>query len=267
MDVLSFFSFLRRGTHARDGQPAASAPCVPDGICVYAIGDIHGQRAALDAMLARIDDDARTRQQAGLRPILVFLGDYVDRGLDSCGVLDRLCAGPLRGIECRFLLGNHEAAMLDFLKDPVRAAEWLSYGGAEALGSYGIRASVGVRDSARCRGLRDALAERLPDEHLRFLQALEPMVVIGDYAFVHAGIRPRRALARQRTDEIITIREPFLSWPHRHEKVIVHGHTIVERPEVTRNRIGIDTGAYATGVLTALVLCGDTQSFIQVRSL
>lgn len=240
------------------------APSVPDGVCAYAIGDIHGERKVLDSMLAAIAGDAERRRGDGLGVVAVFLGDYIDRGMDSCGVLDRLCREPLPGVECHFLLGNHEAAMLDFIEDPVRASEWLNYGGAEALGSYGIRASVGTSAPSRCKALRDSLLERLPDEHLAFLKALKPMVVLGDYAFVHAGVRPGRPLARQRTDDLLTIREPFLSWLRPHEKMIVHGHTVTQSPEVTATRIGIDTGAYATGVLTALVLCGAGRSFIQV---
>lgn len=254
------------GRSPNRGNDGRREPSAPEGTCVYAVGDIHGERKALDRMLAAIAADAERQRANGLEPAVVFLGDYIDRGTDSCGVLDRLCRDPLAGVPCRFLLGNHEAAMLDFIGDPVRASEWLNYGGAEALGSYGIRASVGTSDPARCRALRDALMERLPDEHLAFLKALEPMVVLGDYAFVHAGIRPGRPLARQRTDDLLTIREPFLSWPHPHEKTIVHGHTITRSPEVTAARIGIDTGAYATGTLTALALCGTARSFIQVTA-
>lgn len=239
-----------------------AASRIPKGLCVYAVGDVHGQCRELDRLLATIEADAaRRRDESGAEPLVVFLGDYVDRGPDSRGVLDRLCDLDARldagtGIACRFLTGNHEAAMLAFLDEPAANTEWLAYGGVETLGSYGVRASVGTTDAARCRALRDALAESLPDGHRRFLKELEPMVVLGDYAFVHAGIRPGLPLDRQCREDLLWIREPFLSSPRRHEKVIVHGHTVVERLEIRHNRIAVDTGAYATGVLTALVLDG-----------
>lgn len=260
---------LLRDFFAPDASAAGSPPEVPAGLCVYAVGDVHGQRRELERLVALIAADAgHMRAQSGLEAQVVFLGDYVDRGPDSSGVLDVLCGlqarfGADTGIACRFLAGNHEAAMLDFLKEPAAGAPWLSYGGAETLASYGVRASVGTTDAARCRALRDALEERLPDEHRRFLNGLEPMAVLGDYAFVHAGIRPGQPLDRQRPQDLLWIREPFLSWRKRHEKVIVHGHTVVDDPEFLHNRIGIDTGAYATGILTALVLHGSVQRVVQ----
>ena len=244
-------------------------PQAPVGLCVYAVGDVHGQCRELERLLALVAADAaRQCAESGLEPLIVFLGDYVDRGPNSRGVLDLLCELETRfdagtGIACRFLAGNHEAAMLDFLKEPAAGAEWLSFGGAETLASYGVRASVGTTDPVRCRALRDALDERLPDEHRRFLTALEPMVVLGDYAFVHAGIRPGQPLQRQRPQDLLWIREPFLSSSKRHEKVIVHGHTVVDEPEFLPNRIAVDTGAYATGILTALALHGAAQRVVQ----
>lgn len=245
--------------------PTDAAPTMAEGVRLYAVGDIHGELALLDRLLSIIAEDMAGR--SGRRAVLVFLGDYIDRGPDSRGVLDRLANGPLptplSGAETRFLAGNHEAAMLDFLTDPVNNAHWLDFGGAEALSSYGVRASVGVRERARLRDLRDRLIDRLPDAHLRFLGSLENWASYGDYAFVHAGIKPGRALSRQRRDDLLWLREPFLSSPLRHEKVIVHGHTIVETAEIHPNRIAVDTGAYATGVLTAVALDGTARSFLQ----
>lgn len=241
--------------------PVAAAPMMADGLRLYAIGDIHGELALLDRLLAMIARDAAQRPDR--RVVLVFLGDYIDRGPDSRGVLDRLIDGPLPDAQARFLAGNHEAAMLDFLADPTANAHWLDFGGAEALASYGVRASVGVRERGRLKSLRDQLDDRLPDAHRRFLNNLESLASYGDYAFVHAGVKPGRALNRQRRDDMLWLREPFLSSPLRHEKVIVHGHTIVETPEIHPNRIAVDTGAYATGVLTAVVLDGVERSFLQ----
>jgi serine/threonine protein phosphatase 1 len=251
-----------RALFGRPSQhPPSTAPAVPDGLCVYAIGDIHGELETLNRLLEMIDQDRLRRSH--LRPLLVFLGDYVDRGPNSRGVIERLSSGPLPGVECRFLLGNHEEAMLAFLEDPTGNAEWLRFGGAETLASYGVPPSVGVTGRARCEALRDALAAGLPEPHLAFLRGLEKIIAIGDYAFVHAGIAPGRRLARQRPEDLLWIRAPFLSSNLRHERVIVHGHTVVDAPEILFNRIGIDTGAYATGVLTGLALSDTRQDIIQ----
>ncbi|WP_431860977.1 metallophosphoesterase family protein [Azospirillum sp.] len=230
------------------------------------MGDIHGQRRALEELLDRIGEDAVHARAAGLTTEIVFLGDYIDRGDESCPVLERLCGTVLDGVSCRFLMGNHEAVLLDFLNQPAAAADWLDYGGVETLASYGVRASLGIRERARCEAVRDRFLENLPDHHRGFLDSLETMVVAGDYVFVHAGIRPGRRLDRQRASDLLWIREPFLSDRRPHEKVVVHGHTMVAEPEMRGNRIGIDTGAYATGVLTALVLEEDRQCLIQARA-
>lgn len=268
-------SFLRTSLKFVTGHgmphPPCPAACVPAGLCVYAVGDVHGHSRALDRLLDRIGEDFAAVRTSGeddggiTRALIVFLGDYVDRGPDSRGVLDRLCAlAAGGGLPCRFLLGNHEAAMLDFLQNPAAAAEWLGYGGVETLGSYGIRASVGTTDPVRCRALRDDLLSRLPDEHLTFLKGLESLVLLGDYAFVHAGVRPGVPLDRQRTEDLLWMREPFLSSRRHHGKIVVHGHTVVDQPQFLPNRIAVDTGAYATGILTSLALHGTAQRTLNV---
>ena len=257
--LLGFTSLIRSGSP----RPTGPEPSVPAGVRVYAIGDIHGERRLLEMLLERIAEDVASVRTPGARPLLVFLGDYVDRGHDSRGTIERLCARPLPGIDCRFLAGNHEQAMMDFLRKPEACAEWLRFGGTETLASYGIRVFAGS-GPAHLRVLRDRLTERLPEPHLRFLSTLEPSLVVGDYLFVHAGIRPGRRLDRQKLDDLLWIREPFLSSTRRHERIVVHGHTVVERPELLPNRIGIDTGAYATGVLTALVLEDERRDILQV---
>lgn len=241
-------------------------PRIPDGLRLYAVGDIHGHRRALDDLLDRIGEDAASARAAGLEVAVVFLGDYVDRGDDSRAVVERLCGTVLDGVSCHFLMGNHEAVLLDFLKQPASAADWLDYGGIETLASYGVRASAGIRERARCEDLRARFLEALPDHHRLFLDSLKPMAVFGDYAFVHAGIRPGRPVDRQKPGDLLWIREPFLSDARPHGKIIVHGHTMVDEPEFRPNRIGIDTGAYVTGVLTALVLEEDRQCLIQART-
>lgn len=266
-------SFLQRVLGTLHGKAAGDVPLpsAPEGLCVYAVGDIHGEHRCLERLLAAIAADAeRCRTEEGLQPLIVFLGDYVDRGPDSRGVVEQLLtmaasSSAGTGPSCRFLLGNHEAAMLNFLRDPPAAAEWLSFGGVETLASYGVRASAGTTDPARCRALRAALEDRMPVAHRLFLDSLEAMVTLGDYVFVHAGIRPGVALDRQKVEDLLWIREPFLSSQRWHGKMVVHGHTVTDRPQILPNRIGLDTGAYATGLLTAMALHGSNGRVIQAR--
>lgn len=242
--------------------PAVTPPRAPDGMTIYAIGDVHGERVLLERLLDLLRRDADGRPEA---PVAVFLGDYVDRGPDSRGVLELLCADPLPGMAVRRLLGNHEQAMLDFLEAPQSGAGWLDFGGIACLDSYGVRLQPGSRDPARLIAWRDELQSSMPAAHLALLMSLERWVVYGDYVFVHAGIRPGTPLAEQALADLLWIREPFLDWPDPHEKVVVHGHSIRPVPQRLPNRIGIDTGAYATGVLTAVALTGEQVRFLQVR--
>lgn len=230
---------------------------------MYAVGDVHGERILLESLLDMIRRDAAGPGTADAVSI-VFLGDYVDRGPDSSGVLDLLLGRPLAGAEHRFLLGNHEQVMLDFLRDPEAAAGWLEFGGLMTADSYGLRFPHPVGAAARA-AFRDALVAAIPPAHRAFLEGLETMAVYGDYAFAHAGVHPRRALADQRPADLLWIREPFLGWTGPLEKRIVHGHTVRPAPEVLPNRIGIDTGAYASGVLTAVALSGSDVRVIQAR--
>ncbi|WP_235720818.1 metallophosphoesterase [Magnetospirillum molischianum] len=229
---------------------------------MYAIGDVHGEAELLARMLTRIAEDARDYPDCV--PLVVGMGDYVDRGPDSRGVLECLSKPLPHGLHSHMLLGNHEQAMLDFLDDPAKGALWLGFGGVETLASYGVRASFGATDPGRCRRLRDEALSLIPPHHLVFLRSLEPMLVLGDYVFVHAGIRPGRALRRQVREDLTTIRAAFLQSKRQHEKVVVHGHTIVDSPESLHNRVAIDTGAYASGILTALALKDGVRRFIQV---
>lgn len=235
---------------------------VPAGQLIYAIGDIHGERVLLERLLHRLGQDMAD-QAAGRTVSVVFLGDYIDRGPDSRGVLDILCADPLPGAAALFLRGNHEQAMLDFLTVPAEAQEWLRFGGAETLASYGVLATAGTSDPVRLKSVADALATRLPPRHLAFLQQTELMLTIGDYVFVHAGIDPALPLDQQRPDDLLWIREGFIDQPPRGRHVVVHGHTIVDEPVLQGGRIAIDTGAYATGRLTAVALCDGERRILQ----
>lgn len=231
------------------------APASTGGRLVYAVGDVHGRYDRLAELLALIARDSDARAPAAA-PVLVFLGDYVDRGPDSARVLSTLVW--LRrhgGFEVHALMGNHERAMLDFLADPVATKVWMRWGGDATLASYGVAAPGEDAPDADFARARDDLLDQLPVAHLRLLEALAPIATIGDYAFVHAGIRPGVPLRRQEEADLLWIREEFLDDEQRHEKVIVHGHTWVDAEPVLRpNRIGVDTGAYSTGVLTAVRL-------------
>ncbi|MGD9539196.1 MAG: metallophosphoesterase family protein [Alphaproteobacteria bacterium] len=239
------------------GRPARTAP----GNRVYAIGDIHGRLDLLEALVEAIEADAR-RGDAGAQT-LVLLGDYIDRGPCSAGVLDWIIDRRFEAIRLVALLGNHEASLLRFLSgDTSIGPSWLYYGGHATLESYGIHAARHEDRPAAIERLRAALRERLPARHLALLEALQPSHVNGDYLFVHAGVRPGVSLASQRREDLIWIRDEFLHSRRDHGKVIVHGHTIAPEPEICANRIGIDTGAFATDRLSCVVLEDASQRFL-----
>ncbi|WP_159996034.1 metallophosphoesterase [Roseomonas sp. 18066] len=218
---------------------------LPEGLRVYAIGDVHGCAGRLLALHAAIAADWAARPAA--RCALVHLGDYVDRGPDSAAVIEALCGpGPLPAAERIDLRGNHEAMMLAALQDgPGSVAEdiWLWNGGDATLTSYGLAASGPSTGHPV-----------LPGHHRAFLEGLRLSWQAGDFLFVHAGIDPRKPIAAQRPQDLLWIREPFLSWPRALPAIVVHGHTASRAPELRANRIGIDTGAVAGGPLTCLVL-------------
>lgn len=248
----------------RERHPAPSAART-DGRPLYAIGDVHGCYDLLHAMLAEIGRDAAERHP-GVTPLLILIGDYVDRGPDSAKVLAAL-AWLMRSsaIETRLLEGNHEAVMRKFLDTPEEQGDWLAFGGQETLESYGIAVPDGAAgDAASLRELRDALCDRMPLSHHMILQRLELMVEVGDYAFVHAGVTPGVPLDQQTPHDLLWIREKFLSHSRPAAKIIVHGHTWVDdQPEILPHRIGLDTGAYETGVLTAVRIADDEIEVIQ----
>lgn len=233
---------------------------VPPGVRVYAVGDIHGRADLLRRLIGLVAADADAAPR--LQPYLIFLGDYVDRGPDSREVIDLLIGGLPRHFGAVFLKGNHEDALLRFLEAPATGAHWLSYGGDATLRSYGVPLPAEGTAEQQLTALRDRLARRLPPRHRAFLEHLRLCVSIGDYFFVHAGVRPGIPLDSQDAEDLMWIRDPFLAARTDHGKVVVHGHTIVEEPEERPNRIGIDTGAYATGRLTCLVLEGETRRFL-----
>jgi serine/threonine protein phosphatase 1 len=217
---------------------------------LYAIGDVHGRADLLDRVLASIDADRAAHPAA--RTVEVFLGDYIDRGPQSRQVLDRLIArGQVQEIVC--LKGNHETYVAGVLSDPAILREWRLYGGFETLLSYGVVPTLNL-DADEQAKLSEAFGRALPDSHRRFLDGLETSFTCGDFFFTHAGVRPGIPLAKQREQDLLWIREDFLLCNDDFGKVVVHGHTPVREPDIRPNRINIDTGAYATGQLTCLVL-------------
>jgi serine/threonine protein phosphatase 1 len=225
---------------------------LPAGTLVYAIGDIHGRADLLAELHRRIAADAAERPAQ--RRSVVYLGDYVDRGPDSRAVIATLLEAPLDGFEATHLIGNHEDFLLRFLEDESAADAWLPNGGDATLASYGVDPWMRAADGGAALEMQRAFQRRLPARHLAFLRALSLCHQIGSYYFVHAGIRPGTALDAQRREDMLWIRDVFLDSKADHGAVVVHGHSIRRRPERRDNRIGVDTGAYASGTLTALVL-------------
>jgi serine/threonine protein phosphatase 1 len=230
----------------------------PPGTRLYVVADIHGYLDCLTRLHRLIETDAAAAGAA--RNVVTYVGDYVDRGPDSKGVVDLLLNRPLPGFESIFLKGNHEAAMLEFLDGAEPRMDWLRFGGVETLESYGVSAP---RRLAEIPAAQRALSARLPPDHLQFYRALGLARIEGDFLIVHAGIRPGVPLDRQAEDDLIWIREPFLSSGKDFGKIVVHGHTIDKRPQVRPNRIGIDTGVYRYGRLTCAVLEAGRLGFLQ----
>ena len=247
-------------TFGRDDVPAD--PVQPEaGVRIYVVGDIHGRADLLSLLHQQLARDAASAP-SGIRCRVVYLGDYVDRGPDSRAVIDILTAPPALPLEQVFLRGNHDDLMLRYLEDPLVGPDWLPIGGDATLLSYGVRVDTRLPVGRRHVLASAALRESLPPEHLDFLQSLELMHVSGGYIFVHAGIRPGVPLDEQNPMDLMWIRKPFLEGRGPADYVVVHGHSMSSEPDVQRHRIGIDTGAYATGRLTCLVLEGETRRFL-----
>ena len=234
-------------------------PQVPDAVRVYAIGDVHGRRDLLDRLLLDIDADLARRPIA--QPVVVLLGDYIDRGPDSASVIERLiaCRG---GYELVCLKGNHESLLLQFLDDPRHLAAWVRFGGLNTLLSYGLGQSLNKWTGKNSELIAEEFSRALPQSHRLFLSGLSSSFACGDYFFVHAGVRAGVPLDQQSEHDLLWIREDFLLHEDFFEKIVVHGHTPVAEPQVMPNRINIDTGAYATGRLTCLVLEGERCQFL-----
>lgn len=241
------------------GRPS-SGPRGPRGQRAYVIGDVHGCLDLLERLLSRIEAEIRERPKP--RTSIVFLGDLIDRGPASAQVIERLRTYSPPGATTHFVMGNHEEVMLRVLSGEASLVHsWLRFGGAETLRSYGVepRQLAGMEAADLIAHLQSAV----PAEHVEFLESFADSISFGGYLFVHAGIRPGIDLAEQAQSDLRWIREPFLDDPTDHGFVVVHGHTISNSVEVAPNRIGIDTGAFCTGTLTALAIEGSKRWLLQ----
>lgn len=257
-------SGVRQG---RSGRPVAGLKKrVACSRLVYAVGDVHGRLDLLNALISEIRKDWRDTASDD-RPLIVFLGDLIDRGPHSAECVSRVIALAHEDwCDLVALKGNHEEALLLYIDDRDVGRQWLPYGGAQTLESYGVNVMISAGGGG-FKGLHQAFLERLPQSHRTFYAGLPTMYRQDDYLFVHAGVRPGVALDCQTDRDLMWIREPFLSTAEPlADVVVVHGHTPVRAPELLKGRINVDTGAYASGVLTALRLRGFERGVVQVRS-
>lgn len=237
----------------------ASRPAVPAGERVYVVGDIHGRLDLFAALLEAIEhDDAQGPAEAGTTVIL--LGDLIDRGPHSAQVVALARDWQARR-KVHILAGNHEEMFLESFTDRTVLRQFVRHGGRETILSYGV--DTDAYDHASLDELQDLMHDAVPPEDRAFLASFEEYIELGDYLFVHAGIAPEVALEDQQRHDMIWIRESFLRYPHAHSHVVVHGHTIFDEVDERPNRIGIDTGAFKSGKLTALVLEGTDRRIIQ----
>ncbi len=231
----------------------------PEGMRLYAIGDVHGRLDLLEKMHARIREEIERDKPADWR--VIHLGDYVDRGPQSRQVIELLMAVCARDSRFIALAGNHDHGLVEFLAEPSMDGLFMQNGGIETAASYGV--AFGLFHQTLRRFHADLLAA-VPAEHIRFILSCKFSVAFGDFYFCHAGIRPGVALDRQVPDDLIWIRNEFLRFPGLHPKVIVHGHTITREAEMLANRVNLDTGAFRSGVLTALAVDGAEKRLIAV---
>ena len=257
--VTRLFGLIRQ--HQRPQPTQRLAPEAPPDTRIYAIGDIHGRVDLLREMHQLIHEDAYRRQAP--RNVVIYLGDYIDRGRDSPAVIDLLLDEPLPSFESIHLKGNHEDSLLRFLADTSIGPPWMFYGGSATLASYGVHPPEPATRVDELRRAQRELGQRLPARHRQFLTGLRLTHAEGDYFFAHAGVRPGVALDRQNEQDLLWIRDEFLRADADYGKIVVHGHSITARPDVQRNRIGIDTGAFASGTLTCLVIEGASWAFLQ----
>lgn len=256
---LNGLMFLRKLLNGLGGGSAVRTPCGKPGVRAYTVGDVHGCLDQLNQLIEQIEADLEERPVR--EAFLVFVGDLIDRGPDSAGVIERLRTYKRPGVRPIFLTGNHEEYFLRVLAGETGVLDnWLLYGGKQCVQSYGVdldRLAALPEDQAL-----EMVRLQVPEAHRAFFESFGDTFRFGDYLIVHAGIRPGLDLTHQSVADLRWIRDPFLSDNADHGFVVVHGHTIVDEVELRPNRIGIDTGAYRSGVLTALVIEGDERRFL-----
>lgn len=244
------------------GRRRASYPPIQSARPIYVIGDVHGRADLLVALVDRIMQDAAALGEDAMRPELVFVGDIVDRGPDSRSVIEFLIAvQDWPELESTFLVGNHELMLLQFLNDPVIARRWLRHGGYETLLSYDPGRIGDLGNDDELRRLAGILREAM-GPHLEFVENLRPWHSNGNLLITHAGADPMLAPSQQTIEALVWGVPSFFEHPREDGLWVVHGHTIVEAPIAREGRIAIDTGAYKTGLLTALKVVGTEVSFI-----
>lgn len=261
----SILSRLFRRPSRGTAKPAASPPSADPlaaGERIYAIGDIHGRSDLLDAMWDRIRNDLCAHPVATAH--IVYLGDYVDRGRDSSGVIERLASPPRDLPPATALMGNHDFVFRDLLAGQDVADLWRDFGGFETMRSYNVDPQP--RAGRRWVDIvREQLLSSMPRHHLDWLDGLELSLDRPPYFFCHAGVRPGVPLDRQDAATLMWIREEFLRSDEDFGRVVVHGHTPVREPEIRRNRVNVDTGAFRTGILSCAVLETDAIRILQTR--
>lgn len=253
---MNLFEKLGLRPRSKGGEATQAAPQIAPNTRIYAVGDIHGRADLLCKLHDLIKTDAVTYGKNKNKKI-IYVGDYIDRGLDSKGVIDLLISRPLADFEYVFLKGNHEDMLLRCRHDAGIYPQWLGVGGAATLLSYGVR-----EKSQNPEAVCQELFNRIPPSHLKFVEDLQLSYRSGDYLFVHAGLRPGIPLENQDPQDLIWIRGEFLRYTGPFGAVVVHGHSISLKPEFRRHRIGIDTGAYATNALSCVVLDGSRRGFL-----
>jgi serine/threonine protein phosphatase 1 len=238
----------------------APIPFIPANTRVYCIGDIHGRNDLLQQLLAKIAQD---RLQFEGRVLMIYLGDFIDRGLHSKQVINTLLNNQKATVEIVYLRGNHEQTLLDCLQNAALIPTWLTFGGQTTLFSYDVAITKIPTKPQDLLEIQKQLQAKLPPSHYTFFVNTRLSYSLGSYFFVHAGISPKRPIAKQWPEDMLWIREEFTECTKNYPQIIVHGHSISEQPQLLGNRIGIDTGAYASGVLTCLVLEADRQRILQ----
>jgi len=226
---------------------------------VYAIGDVHGCYKELLALEQKIMLDALPFRG---RKIIIMLGDYIDRGIQSARVLDHLIAPPPKGFQRACLAGNHEVAMLDYLDGHLSRELWLAVGGLETLFSYGVDPARLLNLYGSSEAVDQHIRQAIPAGHVSFMRTLPVLICSQKFVFVHAGIRPGIDLAAQDEDDLLTIRSEFYEAAHLLDRWVVHGHTVVDIPRLEGRRLDIDTGAFQSGMLTAVRIAGRHGKFI-----